>query len=93
MSDFFSVYIYFALVGAITGLVLLASNLVSPKKDIKIKYLPYDPDTPQELTYFNNAFHSAITWLLSYFSSLTSRVIFLYPWAVVAKRNRGLCLL
>ncbi len=85
MSDFFSVYIYFALVGAITGLVLLASNLVSPKKDIKIKYLPYESGIITRTHLLQQRFPLRYYLVALLFLVFDIEVIFLYPWAVVAK--------
>ncbi len=85
MSDFFSVYVYFGLVAAITAVTLLLSNLISPKKNVEVKYQPYESGILTETHLLQQRFPLRYYLVALLFLVFDIEVIFLYPWAVVAK--------
>lgn len=85
MSDFFSVYIYFGLVAFITLLTISLSAIVSSKKVSKVKFMPYESGIQTQTNLLQERFplHHYLVALI--FLIFDIEVIFLYPWAVVAK--------
>jgi|GEM_PF-173073 len=86
VSDYFSVYIYFGLVVLITLLVLgLSSLFPSRKSSSPAKFMPYESGISTETHLHQERFtlHHYIVALL--FLVFDIEVIFLYPWAVIAK--------
>lgn len=88
MDGYFSVAIYFGLVFVITALTLAASALFKWKigKDTSSKYMPYESGIQTKTDLFRERFtlHHYLVALL--FLVFDVEVIFLYPWAVVAKK-------
>lgn len=85
MPEYYSVYIYFFLVAVVTALTLLLSGLIPAKKSNPAKYLPYESgiETQTQLQQERFPMHHYLVSLI--FLVFDIEVIFLYPWAVVAK--------
>lgn len=86
VSDYFSVFIYFALVLLVTLAVLGVSGLFPARKDVKTKYLPYESGIKTEAHLLKERFtlHHYLVALI--FLIFDIEVIFLYPWATIAKK-------
>ena len=86
MADYHSLFLYFGLVGAVTAMVLALSALFAPKKISKTKYLPYESGIITETRLLQERFtlHHYLVALM--FLLFDIEVIFLYPWAVIAKK-------
>jgi NADH-quinone oxidoreductase subunit A len=87
MQNYFPVYIYFCLVLALTLFVLSLSGLwSSKKKDPSIQQMPYESGIQTTTNLFKERFtlHHYLIALL--FLVFDIEVIFLYPWAVIAKQ-------
>ncbi len=85
MQDFFPVYIYLALVLVVTFVTFSVSFLFSSSKSTKIKFMPYESGMQIETHLLEERFpirHYLVGLLFLVFDV---EVIFLYPWAVVAK--------
>lgn len=85
VTDFFPVYIYFGLVVFITFVVLGLSALFPARTITANKYLPYESGIKTDTNLQNERFvirHYLIALLFLVFDI---EVIFLYPWAVIAK--------
>lgn len=85
MSEFFPVYIYFALVLFVTLSLVAASELFSPKRDDPIKYLPYESGIKTHTHLMQERFPLRHYLVALIFLIFDVEIIFLYPWAVVAK--------
>ena len=85
MSDYFAVYVYLALVVGVTCLVLLVSAWVKPRKDNKVKYMPYESGIQTETKLLQERFPLRHYIVALMFLVFDIEVIFLYPWAVIAK--------
>lgn len=85
MSDYFPVYIYFGLVAFITLAILGASSLFRSIKGTPVKFLPYESgiQTKTDLLQERFPLHHYLVALI--FLVFDIEVIFMYPWAVVAK--------
>lgn len=87
MSDFFSVYIYFGLVLAVTLLVVGVSALSpSSKKAAPAKLLPYESGIQTETHLMQERFPLRHYLVGLMFLVFDIEVIFLYPWAVIGKQ-------
>ena len=86
MSEFFPIYIYFGLVLFVTLTVLGLSALFSSRKTEEAKYLPYESGILTETNLQQERFplHHYLVGLI--FLVFDVEVIFLYPWAVIAKK-------
>lgn len=84
-GEFYPVYIYFGLALFVTLAVLGASGLFRPKRDSDVKYMPYESGikTTTELLKERFPLRHYLVGLI--FLVFDIEVIFLYPWAVVAK--------
>lgn len=85
MLEYFSVFIYFVLVLLVTLVVLGTSVLFPSKKTTDVKFLPYESGIQTETHLLKERFtlHHYLVALI--FLVFDIEVIFLYPWAVVAK--------
>ena len=85
MSAFFPVYVYFGVVLLLTLLVLGLSALFTPNKTSAVKYMPYESGIQTETHLLQERFplHHYLVALV--FLVFDIEVIFLYPWAVIAK--------
>jgi NADH:ubiquinone oxidoreductase subunit 3 (subunit A) len=85
MSEFFPVYIYFGLVMGIVVIVLLLSALFPAHKGDAAKYLPYESGMRTETHLLQQRFPLQHYLVALIFLVFDLEVIFMYPWAVVAK--------
>jgi NADH-quinone oxidoreductase subunit A len=87
MTEFSAVYLYFGLVALVTVAILGASSLFSGKfKSAPEKYMPYESGIKTETHLLQERFpmHHYLVALI--FLVCDIEVIFLYPWAVIAKK-------
>ena len=66
-------------------MVLLLSNVVAPKRQVKTKYLPYESGMITKTRLLQQRFPLRYYLVGLLFLVFDIEVIFLYPWAVVAK--------
>lgn len=85
MSDFFSVYIYLALVTLVTLIVLILSAVFPSNKSNPVKFLPYESGIKTETHLQQQRFPLRHYLVALIFLVFDIEVIFLYPWAVIAK--------
>lgn len=86
MSDFFPFYIYFALVAFVVLTVIGASALFPAQKSSKVKYTPYESGIQTETHLLQERFPVRHYLVALLFLVFDIEVIFLYPWAVIAKQ-------
>lgn len=84
-SDYFSVYVYLGLIVAVTLVVLSLSMLFRPNTSSKVKYMPYESGIQTETHLLQKRFPLRHYLVALIFLVFDVEVIFLYPWAVVAK--------
>ncbi|TXI39480.1 MAG: NADH-quinone oxidoreductase subunit A [Nitrosomonas sp.] len=86
MSDYFPVYVYFGLVTLVTLIVLLVSVLFTTSKPGgPAKYRPYESGIETETHLLQERFPLRHYLVALIFLVFDIEVIFLYPWAVIAK--------
>ncbi len=85
MSDFSAVYIYFTLILIVTLAVLAISLLFPSKKNAPAKFLPYESGIQTHTDLLHKRFPMRHYLVALTFLIFDVEVIFLYPWAVVAK--------
>ena len=85
MSDFFPIYIYFALCLCITVVVLALSGIFPSKRTSKVKFMPYESGIQTETHLLQERFPLRHYLVGLMFLVFDIEVIFLYPWAVIAK--------
>jgi len=85
-AEFFPVYIYFGIVAVVTLLVVGVSFLFPSVKDSKEKFLPYESGIRTETHLFQKRFLLRHYLVALIFLVFDIEVIFLYPWAVIAKK-------
>lgn len=85
MSDYFSVYVYFVLVAAVTLMIIAVSALFPSNKTSPVKFMPYESGIQTETHLLQKRFplHHYLVALI--FLVFDIEVIFLFPWAVVGK--------
>jgi NADH-quinone oxidoreductase subunit A len=85
MSDFLSIYVYLALVVIVVLSILGASSLFPSKKDTPVKFMPYESGIQTQTHLLQERFplHHYLVGLM--FLVFDIEIIFLFPWAVVAK--------
>jgi len=85
VSDFFPVYVYLGLVVAMTLLVVGASCLFPSRKTNDVKFMPYESGIQTTTQLLQERFPMRHYLVALIFLIFDVEVIFLYPWAVVAK--------
>jgi NADH-quinone oxidoreductase subunit A len=85
MSEFFPVYIYFGLVAFVTLITIGLSFLSPSRKTDKIKFMPYESGMITETRLLQERFPLRHYLVALMFLVFDIEVIFLYPWAVIAK--------
>lgn len=80
-----SVYVYFCLVGVITLIVLGVSALFPSRKTSSAKFMPYESGISTETHLLKERFTLHHYLIALMFLVFDIEVIFLYPWAVIAK--------
>lgn len=85
VADYFAVYVYGGLVLLVTMLVVGASGLFRAQKGSPVKYMPYESGilTQTNLMQERVPLHHYLVALV--FLVFDVEVIFMYPWAVIAK--------
>jgi NADH-quinone oxidoreductase subunit A len=84
--EYYPVYIYFAVVVAVT-LILLGSALIYPSRKLEpFKYLPYESGIQTETNLLQERFPLRHYLVGLIFLVSDVEVIFLYPWAVIGKK-------
>jgi NADH-quinone oxidoreductase subunit A len=86
MSDFSAVYIYFGLVLLVTLIVLGTSAIFPSIKSSKVKFMTYESGIQTETHLLQTRFPLRHYLVALIFLVFDIEVIFLYPWAVVAKQ-------
>lgn len=86
MQDYIPVYIYAGMVAIVTLTVLLVSSLFKSKEYVPDKYLPYESGIKTQTYLFSQRFLLRHYLVALIFLIFDIEVIFLYPWAVVAKQ-------
>lgn len=86
MTGYLPVYVYFGLVLTITLIVLAFTSLIRSKKTSAVKFMPYESGIQTETNLLKERFslHHYLVALM--FLVFDIEVIFLYPWAVIAKQ-------
>lgn len=85
MSDFFPVYIYFAIVLFFTLMTLGMSGLFPSSKSSLVKFMPYESGIQTETHLLQKRFPLRHYLVALTFLVFDVEIIFLYPWAVVGK--------
>lgn len=86
MSDFYSVYLYFGLAALITLSVIWASGLFPSNRSAPAKFLPYESGIQTETHLLQKRFPLRHYLVGLIFLVFDIEVIFLYPWAVIARQ-------
>jgi NADH:ubiquinone oxidoreductase subunit 3 (subunit A) len=85
MSDFFSVYIYLGVAALVTLLFVILSGIFPYKNSNPVKFLPYESGIRTEAHLQQQRFPMRHYLVALIFLVFDIEVIFLYPWAVIAK--------
>lgn len=85
MSDFFSVYVYLGLVVILTLAVLGLSGIIPSIKTSPAKFLPYESGIQTETHLLQRRFPLRHYLVALIFLVFDIEIIFMYPWAVIAK--------
>lgn len=85
MAEFYSVYVYLGLVLVMTLLMLGATCLFPAVKSTKTKFMPYESGIQTETHLLQKRFPLRHYLVALIFLVFDIEVIFLFPWAVVAK--------
>lgn len=86
MSSYYPVYIYFGLVVSVTLLVLAVSALFPAIRTSRTKYMPYESGIQTETHLLQQRFPLRHYLVGLMFLIFDIEVIFLYPWAAIAKQ-------
>jgi NADH:ubiquinone oxidoreductase subunit 3 (subunit A) len=87
MDTYIPVYLYFGLVSLITLLTLSLSALFrSRKKDLAVQQMPYESGIQTTTNLFSERFSLHYYLVALLFLVFDIEVVFLYPWAVIAKQ-------
>jgi NADH-quinone oxidoreductase subunit A len=86
MGDFFSVYIYLGLIIGFSLLVLALSGLFPSRKSSKVKFMAYESGIQTETHLLRERFPIRHYLVALMFLVFDVEVVFLYPWAVIAKK-------
>lgn len=85
MSEFFSVYVYLALVTFVVLATIGLTALFPSQKANPVKFLPYESGIQTEAHLLQKRFSLRYYLVALIFLVFDVEVIFLYPWAVIAK--------
>lgn len=86
VTDYFSVYVYSGLVFFVTLAVLGVSILFPSLKSTKTKFMPYESGIQTKTNLLQQRFTLHHYLIALIFLVFDIEVIFLYPWAVIAKQ-------
>ncbi|MCE5295230.1 MAG: NADH-quinone oxidoreductase subunit A [Chlamydiales bacterium] len=85
MTEFYPVFVYLGLVLAMTCLMLGATWIFPTKRDSKVKFMPYESGIQTETHLLQKRFPLRHYLVALVFLVFDIEVIFLFPWAVIAK--------
>ncbi|CDR33432.1 NADH-quinone oxidoreductase subunit A [Criblamydia sequanensis] len=85
MSDFFPVYIYLGLALIVTLTLLFLSSIIPSINKSPVKFLPYESGIQTETDLLEERFLLRHYLVALIFLVFDIEIIFLYPWAVIAK--------
>jgi NADH:ubiquinone oxidoreductase subunit 3 (subunit A) len=89
VSDFFPVYIYFGLVGIVVlvvlGFIVSLSLFFPSNKKSAVKFMPYESGIQTQTHLLQERIPLRHYLVALLFLVFDIEIIFLYPWAVVAK--------
>ena len=85
MTEFFAVYVYFGLILLVTLTVVALSALFPSNKSSPTKFKPYESGILTETHLLQERFPIRHYLVALIFLVFDIEVIFLYPWAVIAK--------
>ena len=85
MTEFFPIYVYFGFILFVVLIVLGLSAIFPSKKTSPAKFLPYESGILTDAHLFQKRFPMRHYLVALIFLVLDIEVIFLYPWAVIAK--------
>jgi NADH-quinone oxidoreductase subunit A len=85
MSDYFPVYIYFGLVSIVSLLLIGISSIMPSNKSNPVKFMPYESGIQTKADLLQHRFPLRHYLVALIFLVFDVEVIFMYPWAVVAK--------
>lgn len=85
MSEFYPVYIYFGLVALVALVTLSVSALFPSIHSSRVKFMPYESGIQTETQLQNERFQLRHYLVALIFLIFDIEVIFLYPWAVIAR--------
>ncbi len=83
--DYTSIYLYFALIAVATIATMAASSLFPSRKTSDVKFMPYESGIITKTNLLHERFPLRHYLVALMFLVFDVEVIFLYPWAVVAK--------
>src|SRR5262249_35862617 len=86
MGDFFPIYLYFGLAAVVTGITLYLSSWIRSSSESATHFFPYESGIKREANLFRDRFPLRHYLVALIFLILDVEVIFLYPWAVVARK-------
>jgi NADH-quinone oxidoreductase subunit A len=86
MENALSIYVYLALVLLTTLGILLATALFPSNKSAPAKFLPYESGIQTEAHLLKKRFPLKHYLVALIFLVFDIEVIFMYPWAVIAKK-------
>lgn len=85
MTEFFPVYVYFALVAVVTLTVVGVSSIFPSVKSSPTKFMPYESGIQTQTHLMQERFPLRHYLVALLFLVFDIEVIFLYPWAVISK--------
>lgn len=85
LADYTSMYLYFALIGLITIGMVLSSAIFPSRKDTIEKFLPYESGIITKTNLLQERFPLRHYLVALMFLVFDVEVVFMYPWAVIAK--------
>lgn len=86
MSEYYPVYIYFGMIFLVTLVVLGVSGIFPSNKAAPAKFLPYESGIRTETNLLQERFPMRHYLVALLFLVFDIEVIFMYPWAVIAKQ-------
>jgi NADH:ubiquinone oxidoreductase subunit 3 (subunit A) len=86
VSEYFNIYLYFGLAAIVTLAIVAACALFPSKSKGAAKFLPYESGIITETNLLNRRFPMHHYLVALVFLVFDTEVVFLYPWAVIAKQ-------
>jgi NADH-quinone oxidoreductase subunit A len=85
MQEYLPVYIYFVLTALVTLIILAFTALFPTVKDSTVKFMPYESGVQTQTELLQKRFPLRHYLVALIFLVFDIEVIFLFPWAVIAK--------